>query len=39
MADDLDQGYIQTRQTMREYQSRMLMEPVQQGSDVYMRIS
>lgn len=36
MADDLDQGYIQTRQTMREYQSRMLMEPVQQGSDVYM---
>ncbi|MBV6497620.1 MAG: hypothetical protein JFAIHJKO_02770 [Pyrinomonadaceae bacterium] len=38
MADDLDQGYIQTRQTMREYQSRMLMEPVQQGSDVYMGV-
>lgn len=38
MADDLDQGYIQTRQTMREYQSRMLMEPVQQGADVYMGI-
>lgn len=36
MADDLDQGYIQTRQTMRAFQSRMLMEPVQQGSDVYM---
>lgn len=36
MADDLDFAYIQTRQNMREYQSRMLMEPVQQGSDVYM---
>lgn len=36
MADDLDQGYIQTRQQMRAFQSRMLMEPVQQGSDVYM---
>jgi hypothetical protein len=36
MADDLDQGYIQTRQTMREYQNSMLMEPTQVGSDVYM---
>ena len=38
MADDLDFAYIQTRQTMREYQSRMLMEPTQQGSDVYMGV-
>jgi hypothetical protein len=34
--DDLDQSYIQTRQEMRAWQGRMLMEPVQQGTDVYM---
>jgi hypothetical protein len=32
MADDLDQGYMQTRQTMRDWQNRMLfMEPTQEG--------
>mgnify|MGYP003381556403 CR=1 FL=1 len=28
MADDLDQGYMQTRQTMRDWQNRMLFMAV-----------
>ena len=39
MADDLDQGYMQTRQTMRDWQNRMLfMEPTQEGADVRMGV-
>ena len=39
MADDLDQGYMQTRQTMRDWQNRMLfMEPTQDGADVRMGV-
>lgn len=39
MADDLDQGYMQTRQTMRDWQNRMLfMEPTQEGHNVYMGV-
>lgn len=39
MADDLDSGYMQTRQAMREWQSQMLlMEPTQQGQDVQMGV-
>ena len=39
MADDLDQGYMQTRQTMRDWQNRMLfMETTQEGNQVHMGV-
>lgn len=39
MADDLDQGYMQTRQTMRDWQNRMLfMETTQDGNQVHMGV-
>ncbi len=39
MADDLDQGYMQTRQTMRDWQNRMLfMETTQEGNQVHLGV-